>query len=269
MVLIGIDVGITNTDVAKVVNGKIKCSIGAPSKKGMTKKLFELIADGEKTVAITGAGAKNEGKTLRGCRVVHVDEMGAIGIGGSRVACLDRCIVASVGTGTAIVYVEGKKCKHLGGTGVGGGTLVGLGKKLLGVGDAEEIASLAAMGRLDRINITVGDVYGRGVGIVPADATAANFAKGGKAMKADIALGIINLVGETGGVLACFAAREKKVRHIVFVGAVPTMPLMQRMLGRTAAMFGFKAVFPEEARFSTAFGAAICRQYNIYIKRKA
>jgi type II pantothenate kinase len=264
--LIGVDVGITNTEVVIVSKGRARNSIGAPSKKGVARKLLSLVSKDE-AVAITGAGAKTESALLKEREIVHVDEMGAIGIGASSLTGLDRCVVASIGTGTAIVYVDKKKCFHLGGTGVGGGTLVGLGRKLLRLEDAERIAGLAEMGNLRRVNITVGDVYGHGVGIVPADATAANFAKMGKAKREDVARGIISLVGETAGVLACFAAREKRVENIVFVGRVPTMPVMQDVLYRTAGMFGFKAIIPEQARFSTAFGAALCRQYNIYIRR--
>ena len=254
--MIGIDVGITNTEVVIVSKGRMGNSIGAASKKGVVRKLLSLVSKDE-VIAITGAGAKNESALLKEREIIHVDEIGAIGIGASSLTEIERCVVASIGTGTAIVYVDKKKCFHLGGTGIGGGTLVGLGRKLLRLEEAERIADLAEMGNLGAVNITVGDVYGHGIGIVPADATAANFAKRGKAKKEDVARGIISLVGETAGVLACFAAREKGVENIVFVGRVPTMPVMQDVLERTASMFGFKAVFPDEARFSTAFGAAL------------
>lgn len=270
--------GITNTDVVKVASGRIARAIDAPSRKGVSKRLLSVISDCNEEIAITGAGARGEIAGLRkalhsgygskAVSVTNIDEIGAIGIGGAKLACLDRCIVASIGTGTAIVYVEGKRCEHLGGTGVGGGTLVGLGKRMLGLGDAEGIGALAKTGKWERVNITVGDVYGHGVGIVPSDATAANFAKNGKARNADLAAGIVDLVGETAGVLACFAAREKGVRQVVFVGAAPTLHSMQLVLGRTARMFGMEAIVPEEAKFSTAFGATLCREYNIYIKRK-
>ncbi len=255
--MIGLDVGITNTDLVLVERGKIKKSIGSPSGREVASKLLELVSDsGGETIAITGAGAKREGKKLAGRKIIRVNEIEAIGIGGSELARLSGCIVASMGTGTAIVKVDGGKCFHAGGTGVGGGTILGLGKRLIGFQDAEEIAKLACKGKLEKINITVGDVYAGGVGIVPADATAANFAKIKGNNKNDLALGIMDLVGETAGVLACFAAREARVRNIVFIGAVPTLPRMPEILRRTTDMFGFRAIIPEEARFSTAFGAA-------------
>ncbi len=259
--MIGLDVGITNTDLVVVEGGKIKFSMNSPSRKGVAKKLLSLVpsSSGE-DIAITGAGAKKEAGEIGNRKIIFIDEISAIGIGGSKLAGLSRCVVASIGTGTAIVKVDGRKCEHVGGTGVGGGTIVGLGKRLLGVGDAEKLARLASKGKLEKINITVGDVYGKGVGIVPPDATAANFAKLKGASKPDLALGILDLVGETAGVLACFAAREAKVQDIVFVGAVPTLEGMPWVLKRTAEMFGFRAVILEEARFSTAFGAAVCAE---------
>ncbi|MFH1470811.1 MAG: hypothetical protein ABIF01_03620 [Candidatus Micrarchaeota archaeon] len=255
--MIGIDVGITNTDLVVVERGKIKSSLGSPSGKGVARRLLGLIPDSMgKTIAITGAGARGEMKSLKG-NAMSVGEIESIGLGASTLAKLSKCVVASMGTGTAIVRVDGKKCFHVGGTGVGGGTIVGLGEKMLGIKEAEKIGNLALKGKLERVNITVGNVYGGGVGIVPPDATASNMAKANKCSKEDLALGILDLVGETAGVLACFAARDAGVKEIVFVGAVPTIPGMRDILERTTCMFGFKAIIPEEARFSTAFGAAM------------
>ena len=39
---------------------------------------------------------------------------------------LDRAVVVSMGTGTAYVMADKGRVSHLGGTGVGGGTLLGL-----------------------------------------------------------------------------------------------------------------------------------------------
>ena len=258
--MIGIDFGITNTELVVVEKGRIRFSVSSPSQKGVAKKLLSLAIGSEERIAITGAWARNESKGIRNRKIIFIDEISAIGIGGSRLAGLTGCVVASIGTGTAIVKVDGGRCEHAGGTGVGGGTIVGLGKRLLDVWDAEKIAGLASKGKLEKINITVGDVYGGGVGIVPPDATAANFAKLKGTSKNDLALGILDLVGETAGVLACFAAREARVKNIVFVGAVPTLEGMPWVLKRTAGMFGFGARILEEARFSTAFGAAVCAE---------
>ncbi|MFH1448104.1 MAG: hypothetical protein ABIG39_04535 [Candidatus Micrarchaeota archaeon] len=265
--MIGVDVGISTTVAVDTHNLEVKKSIISPSKRGVASRLLGIVYDGRGEVAVTGAGAMAERESLnRICEPAFIDEIGAIGIGGSKLFGLKRCIVVSMGTGTAIVYVNGKKCEHLGGTGVGGGTILGLGRRLLDTYDPEEIAKLSEQGTLKKVNLTVGDIYGSGIGIVPADATASNFEKKGRCSKSDNALGILNLVGETVGVLACFAAREKKTKDIVFVGTVPTMQVVADVLRRTTGMFGFGCRIPGEPAAAVALGAVLCFEYNIYIK---
>src|SRR5262249_33964336 len=79
------------------------------------------------------------------------------------------------GTGTALVSVHGEKIEHVGGTGIGGGTLLGLARHLLGVTRLDTLERMAAHGDLSHVDLTVGDIAGGPVGIVPANATASNF----------------------------------------------------------------------------------------------
>ncbi len=265
--MIGVDIGITTTAVVETRGKRIRKALVAPSKKGIAAKLLGLMYGGD-AVAITGAGAEGESASLRNvCDFRTIEEVGAIGIGGAELAGLRSCIVTSIGTGTAVVHKKNRKCTHLGGTGVGGGTIVGLGKRIIGTDNAELIAALAKKGKISNVNITVRDVYSGGVGIIPPDATASNFAKKRKCSKGDNALGIMSVVGETTGVLSCFAAREKTTDDIVFIGTVPIMEGMGRILQRTTSMFKCKCHIPEDAQLATALGAVLCLKYNIYIKK--
>lgn len=66
-----------------------------------------------------------------------------------------------MGTGTALVHAKGGRIEYLGGTGVGGGTLIGLAKKMLGVQNVEIISALASEGDLEHIDLRIGDITDR------------------------------------------------------------------------------------------------------------
>ena len=87
-------------------------------------------------VAITGGGASYMTEPIYSLDCTPVPEFDSIGLGGLYLSGLDEAIVVSMGTGTALVYAKkddkNVHTKYLGGTGVGGGTLIGLSRKMLG-----------------------------------------------------------------------------------------------------------------------------------------
>jgi len=78
-----------------------------------------------------------------------------------------------------------------GGTAVGGGTLLGLSKLLMKTEDVKKIGQLAEKGNLSKIDLSIGDIVGKGIGLLPSNVTACNFGKIKNARKQDIALGLI------------------------------------------------------------------------------
>lgn len=93
---------------------------------------------------ITGVGSSYINKDIFGLPCEIRPEFDCIGKGGLWLSGLDEAIVVSMGTGTAMVYSKrGVAPVYLGGTGVGGGTLVGLSRMLLGTDNTEHIFSLA------------------------------------------------------------------------------------------------------------------------------
>ena len=98
--------------------------------------------------------------------------------------------------------------EHLGGTGIGGGTLVGLSNAVLNVRDIKNLVKLAQKGDLRRVDLAIGDITTNAVSNLPFDATASNFGKLSElATPEDIALGLLNLVYQTVGMLAASASR--------------------------------------------------------------
>lgn len=185
-------------------------------------------------------------------------EFACLGKGGLYLSGLKSAVVVSCGTGTAVVWSrKNQPVVHLGGTGVGGGTLQGLGMLILKTDSVEKIFELAKKGQKEKVDLTVGDILGTGIGLLKPETTAANFGKLKSRGKADLAQALVNMVGEVIGMTACLAAGKTPEKKIVFCGLVATNKLMQEVIGGVCQMFQLEAVFPKHGGFATAIGAGI------------
>jgi len=85
-------------------------------------------------VMVTGVGSSYLNERIYNIPTGKVEEFYAIGMGGLFLSGLSKAVVVSMGTGTAFVRAEKNgNVKHLGGTGVGGGTLLGLSNRMLNI----------------------------------------------------------------------------------------------------------------------------------------
>lgn len=214
-------------------------------------------------VMMTGAGSAAIDKPIFSVPCRSVTEFACIGRGGLYLSELDEAVVVSMGTGTALVHAKrvGNRIetRYLGGTGVGGGTLVGLTRKILGVDNIDHIEQLCEGGNLDNVDLRIKDISGQGTySGVNAELTASNFGKlSDIASKHDIALGITNLVAETVGMMAIFAARNFGLRNIVLTGNLSSVaPIHDRLLALNNS-FDVNFIIPENAQFATVIGAAL------------
>ena len=268
--IIGIDIGGSTTQGVLVRNGKISgfVSIQASDEMacaagclGKILSMNRIEINKVKLVAATGGGSKKRLiKKILGIPVKKVDEIRAIGLGGLNLTKKNKCFVVSIGTGTAMVAVKenGKFIKHAGGTGIGGGMLKGLYRLLLNKDDINNLENLARKGNLKRIDLTVKDIVGKGIGNLPPHATAANFGKlSDEANGHDIALGLINMIGEVIGTLSVFAAKNYGLeKDIVFVGKVTRNKMLMKNIQQVVRTFEGRSVVPARAEFATAIGAA-------------
>ena len=271
-IIIGIDVGGSTTKI-----GAFDISSGSPS---LIEPLFVRAADpitsvygafGKFTdvneldlgdvcrVMVTGVGASHMTRPIYALACEIVPEFRCIGLGGLYLSGLERAIVVSLGTGTALVLSErGREPEHLGGTGVGGGTLVGLSKKLLDMDTIDHVAELAKGGDLSRVDLRINDISAANVGRLTETMTASNFGNlSDLATKADIALGILNMVFETVGMVSLFAARNHDIRDIVLTGNMTTVPQAKPIFAGLSAMFDVNFTIPDRSQFGPVIGAAL------------
>ena len=274
MVTVGIDIGGSTTKIVGFSDGKLITPISVKATDPLTSVYGalgrftcenELSLEQIKELMVTGVGASflKDNLYSRPCR--HVSEFESVAKGGIYLSGLEKAVVASMGTGTALVYAEKNGyCEYLGGTGVGGGTLAGLSKIILGMNDIDHITELAAEGNLKNIDLQISDILStQGNLPLPEEMTAANFGKVSDiASRSDIALGIINMIFETVGMMAIFAARRHSIRDIVLTGYLTTVPQAATTFKILSDMFNVNFIIPELSQFATVIGAALQNSNN-------
>lgn len=214
-------------------------------------------------VLMTGAGASFIDKPIYSLECNKVSEFKSVGLGGLYLSGLDEAVVVSMGTGTALIHAKkngsSTETTYLGGTGVGGGTLLGLSRKLIGVDTVEHLEALCEDGNLDNIDLRIKDISKDPSFQIGGDITASNFGKVSDiASKNDIAMGIANMVAETIAMLAVFAARNFKVKTVVLTGNLTVLKPIAKVFEGLEESFGVKFIIPEMAQFATVIGAALC-----------
>jgi len=267
--IIGIDLGGSSTKAVALDRGAIVGNTVVPTTEPLASaigamgtlltELGKQLGDIE-ILAVCGGKSTALPGSILGSKVRKVDEIQAIGLGGTFLSKRERALVVSMGTGTAIVAARdnGRSIEHVGGTGIGGGSLIGLSRRLLNTSDIRLIESLAQKGDLTKVNLRVGDVVGGSIGKLNPDATASNF--GGlrdDATSADIAAGILNMVGEVIGMLAVISARATGLEEdIVLVGRLTKIEPLVRYIMKTGQLFGDSISVPYLAEYCAAVGAA-------------
>ena len=214
-------------------------------------------------VLMTGVGSSFIDKPIDSLKCEKVSEFKSVGLGGLYLSGLDEAIVVSMGTGTALIHAKksgnSTVTEYLGGTGVGGGTLLGLSRKMIGVDDINHFEQLSEGGNLDNIDLRIKDISGDKSFQINEEITASNFGKlSDIANKNDIALGIANMIGETIAMLSVFAARNFDTKTVVLTGNLTTIRAITRVFEGLASSFGVRFLIPEQAQFATVIGAALC-----------
>ena len=269
-VIIGIDIGGSTTKIVGFTSDKkiiepmfVQANDQKTSAYGAFGKFTDTngikLSEIEK-IMITGVGSTFIGDELYSIPCEHVREFDANGRGALYLSGLSEALVVSMGTGTAMVYANGNSVSYDGGTGVGGGTLLGLSKQMLGVSDTETLFTLAKDGDLNNIDLRIGDITKKDISpTLSAGTTAANFGNLSElATPSDIACGLINLVFETIGMVAVFAAKSRNIKDIVLIGSLTRNAEVKLVFDKIAEMFGLKFYIPDRSRYGTVIGAALC-----------
>ena len=262
--VIGIDRGASFTDFGVVKSGRLI------DKASLEKRDWDSICNTynrlnrkyqAETSVFTGSISEMPDALKQSVQVIS--EIDAVGFGGSWSAGFDECIVVSIGTGSAIVHFANNRTRHMGGTGVGGGTIKGLCALMCNLHDHAEIEASALKGNPSLLNLTISDLGYESISFLGSDITASNFAAVKSKRIEDLAAAILRLVGETVGIIASLCAREAGCMHkIVIVGKVAQNRYIRHTLELVGKLYQTHFVFPENPGYATVYGTAIKAEFD-------
>jgi type II pantothenate kinase len=214
-------------------------------------------------IVATGGGADQIAGEVAGVRVQRVPEFDAWARGAPLLAGRDEVdlpdcyLLVSLGTGTSVLAVRGDAAQRVGGTALGGGTLVGLGRLLLQVESFREVVELAACGDRRGVDLLVGDIYRGREAPLPVEINAASFGKLASTRAEDLAHALIGLVGENIALICSELSRTSGADAVVYGGStLIDNPALREILALVTHAPGRMVHFLSDAAFCGAVGAA-------------
>lgn len=176
---------------------------------------------------------------------------------------INSAIIANIGTGTSIHIMTDNTHTRLGGTGIGGGTLVGLGAALTGITNYKDIIELSKKGNRSSIDVLVSDIYKNNKLPINGSLTASNF--GGVVLKTeenrnntDLLAGVQGIIGEVVASLCIQAADAHQVEDIIYIGStLEENELLQHIIESYTKLKQKKPIFLEKHGYSGAIGALL------------
>jgi len=271
-VAVGVDLGATLAKlVVRDADGELHCEfLPADAHAEIAARVAERAPS---TIGLSGCGAQAFEQALdRPARRFVEFEAWAAGsramLSGQGVDAGEPYLLVSVGTGTSVMLADGMAVQRVGGTALGGGTLVGLGAALLATQSFSELTELAREGDRRSIDLMVSDIYRPGEIALAGDLTAANLGKlaerhGGAAggdsrYRADLAHGLMALIGENVALVCAGFAAALQVRHLVFGGStLRGNPALTEIVGTIAQATGSQVQFLTNGEFAGALGALL------------
>ena len=269
-IVIGIDVGISTTKIVGLREGKVISPFRITAADPITslygafgKYLHdnEISLDQVEQVMPTGVGANYVQGDVYGVKTSRCDEFVADALGARYESHIDHAIVVSMGTGTSFVMCNGSKIDHIGGIGIGGGTLQGLSRIMLNTSDIKQVSALAMQGDISHINLLIGDISAQPLPGLPKEATASLFAHAkNDASREDIAAGIITMVLQSIGSAAVLAAKGSGCTDMVLIGNLSLLPQCKEIFPALEKLYNVRFHIPKYSQFCTAIGAALAHQ---------
>lgn len=267
-IVIGIDVGISTTKIVGIDEKgmvispiRIKATDPITSLYGAFGKYLhdnKIKLDEIEHVMLTGVGAAYIDEHIYGLPTSKSEEFIADGLGAKYESKLDRMIVVSMGTGTSLVKFDGENIKHIGGIGIGGGTLAGLSRIMLKTDDIKQITNLAKDGDVSKINLLIKDISAKPLPGLPMSAVASLFSNAKtNASREDIAKGLIWMVLQCIGSATILSSLESGIKDFVLIGNLSLLPLCREVYPAMEKVYGVRFHVPKYSEFCTAIGAAL------------
>ena len=271
-IVVGIDIGGSTTKIAgfredsMLIPVQISADSAVASLFGAFGKFLydndlQLTDIGQ--VNLTGVGSSEIRQDIYGVPTFRVDEFSANGVGGGYFAGnKTEFMVVSMGTGTSFVEVRNNVPRHLGGIGIGGGTITGLSKLMLNTNDVGKIQELASGGKVGNIDLRIGDISKNPLPGLYLEITASNFGKASsRANCEDKAAGIVHMVIETICQTAVLISNGTDIKDFVLIGNLINFPECWNVCEMIRTMYPHvNFIIPEDGEYGTAIGTALANK---------
>ncbi len=212
-------------------------------------------------IAATGSRASEIGAAVLEVPVRRVNEIEAMAAGALWFSGEEKGVVVNIGTGTAYVYAEqGQAPRHLCGSGVGGGTLMGLGARLVHSANYSEILFLADKGDRNGADISIADLDLGDVESLDPRMTLSNFGKlrpDDGVSERDAAAALVNLILQTVGTEAMLACRSVDCDLVILTGALVDLPGSRETFDLFEKLYGVRFKKAGMPVYVTAAGALL------------
>lgn len=271
-IVVGIDIGGSTTKIAgfredrMLIPVQISADSAVASLFGAFGKFLydndlQLTDIGQ--VNLTGVGSSEIRQDIYGVPTFRVDEFSANGVGGGYFAGnKTEFMVVSMGTGTSFVEVRNNVPRHLGGIGIGGGTITGLSKLMINTNDVGKIQELASGGKVGNIDLRIGDISKNPLLGLDLEITASNFGKASsRANCEDKAAGIVHMVIETICQTAVLISNGTDIKDFVLIGNLINFPECWNVCEMIKTMYPHvNFMIPEDGEYGTAIGTALANK---------
>ena len=238
-IVVGIDIGGSTTKIAgfqgkdMLIPVQISANNAIASLFGAFGKFLydnKLALEDIQQVNLTGVGCSAVDQAIYGLPTYRVDEFTANGVGGGYFAQGKKeFMVVSMGTGTSFVGVKDGIPTHLGGIGIGGGTIIGLSKLMLNTSDIDKIQELALGGQVGHIDLRVGD--------------------------------ILHMVIESICQTAALISQGTNMKDFILIGALTNFPECEAVCGMIKTLFpDLNFYVPKDGEYGTAIGTALAEK---------
>lgn len=215
---------------------------------------------------LTGGGSVRQLAAFAGFHVVTTGEFEANARGANYLldhqgGAVCPYMLVSIGTGTSMSRVDRSGVQRVTGTGVGGGTLLGLGSVLTGQDTYDKIIGVAASGDRSGVDTLVRDIYDGDLPGLGGDVTAANFGKVASRQPQDLGRAALQMIGEVIAVIASLAAKNVSAQEVLYVGgALRDNPVLVDVLKSITLFMNQRPRFVQHGEYVGAIGALLHRE---------
>ena len=260
MAEIGIDAGGSMIKLAFEQNGKIHFRKYLHSEMDAALQWLKLFEWSH--IALTGSKATYIKETVFPNSQI-VPEFDAVCTGAKWLKNRDNLknsnevLLVNMGTGTSWFKISNSNHSRVLGSGIGGGTLVGLAQLLAGIQDFSQITELASKGSKEKVDILVRDLYKEDIG-VNGSLTASNFGYGNSmdANKEDTMASLFQMTAETIVLLTQQVSTLHNIDEIIYAGgAVSVNPPLKQIISSFDYLFPKSQLFLQDGQFCGAVGA--------------